>query len=304
MFTGNSIALSSLAKTLDLDVRRDAEVSYVGKIPTNLPRRLVYGSKPAHLMGLAQTPGIAAIVAPAELAERVPADLGLIVSSEPAATAIAIYEHLLAQPDFLWRSFESRIAATARIHPSAVIAERDVIIGENTFVDANAVIRERSLIGDNCYIGPQVVVGAEAFDIHPGAGPRRLLPQAGGVKLGNHVTLLAGTKVVRGTFGGFTELGDETMCDNLVHIAHDCTLGRRVTLTACAELSGRVTVGDDSYFGPNVTVSNGLTLGASSYVSLGSVVVKDVDAGQRVTGNFAVPHSAWIRFVKSLVGRN
>jgi UDP-3-O-[3-hydroxymyristoyl] glucosamine N-acyltransferase len=304
MFTGNTITLRSLAETLDLDVRRDAEISYVGKIPTNLPRRLVYGSKPAHLTGLTELSGIAGVVAPAELAEQVPAELGLVVSSQPAVTAIAIYEHLLSLPDFIWQSFETRVAASARIHPSAVVAPRDVIIGENTVIDANAVIRERSVIGDNCYVGPQSVIGAEALDFHPGGGRRRLLPQAGGVRMADHAMVLSGTMVVRGTFGGFTEIGEEAIVDNLVHVAHDCVIGRRVTVVACSELSGRTTIGDDSYIGPNATVSNGLALGASSYVSLGSVVVQDVEEGQRVTGNFAVPHRAWIRFVKSLVGRN
>ena len=35
-------------------------------------------------------------------------------------------------------------------------------------------------------------------------------------------------------------------------------------------------------------------------VTLGSVVTRTVEAGERVTGNFALPHERFIRFIKSI----
>ena len=49
MFTGNRIALSELAPVLGLDLRRDAEIAFVGKVPTRLDGRLVPCGKQIHL---------------------------------------------------------------------------------------------------------------------------------------------------------------------------------------------------------------------------------------------------------------
>ena len=95
-------------------------------------------------------------------------------------------------------------------------------------------------------------------------------------------------------------MGAETKLDCQIHLTHDCDIGDRVTLAACAEISGRVTIGDDSYLGPNVSVSNGLKSGKNAHITVGAVVVRDVDDGERVTGNFALPHRKWIAFIKSI----
>ncbi|WP_419183019.1 hypothetical protein [Pseudomonas guariconensis] len=65
-------------------------------------------------------------------------------------------------------------------------------------------------------------------------------------------------------------------------------------------LSGRVSLGNDVYIGPNATVSNGITIGDRSTVSIGSVVVFDTPSDTRTTGNFAMDHKEFMRnFVKN-----
>lgn len=86
--------------------------------------------------------------------------------------------------------------------------------------------------------------------------------------------------------------------DAQVHVAHDCQIGKRVTITACSEISGRVEIGDDAYLGPNCTISNGVRIGAKATVTIGSVVVRDVAEGARVTGNFALPHENWLKLIR------
>ena len=120
------------------------------------------------------------------------------------------------------------------------------------------------------------------------------------MQLDDGVEILSKCTVVRATFGGFTRIGRDTKLDCQVHVAHDCVVGERVRIAACAELSGRVDVGDDAFVGPNVSISNGLTIGPRAFVTLGSVVVRNVDPDQRVTGHFALPHKNWLRFIKSI----
>ena len=67
-------------------------------------------------------------------------------------------------------------------------------------------------------------------------------------------------------------------------------LGKRVLVPSGAHIAGNCIVGDDVWVGVNATVSNRISIGDGARVSLGSVVTKDVPAGQTVTGNFAIDH--------------
>jgi UDP-3-O-[3-hydroxymyristoyl] glucosamine N-acyltransferase len=302
MFTNKTTSLAVLAAGTTIQVVRDANVGNVGKIPTRLSNRLVYAGAEKYLADLEQHDGITAVVVPSAIADKVPPRFGLAVSEDPHAGAMQLFEKLIAIPGLQWEDFPSRIAESAQIHPTAVIASRNVIIGERTHIDAGTVIRERSIIGDDCYIGALSVIGAEAFEMMPSVRPKRLLKQAGGVRMANQSTVLSATMVVRATFGGFTEIREGACIDNLVHLAHDVDVGANSSIIACAEVSGRVVLGEDSYIGPNATISNGLTIGRGATLSLGSVATRDIADDVTMTGNFAVPHSQWMRFVKWVAG--
>ena len=300
MFTNRTIALSRIAPTGAMKIVRDCEVAFVGKVPTHLDNRLVPCGTTRHIRECADHPGIAGIVTTADLADEVPDALGLAISDKPVPASLRVHEALLALPDFQWKDFDSEIDETAIIEPGAIIAERNVRIGAGTLVESGAIIRERTVIGNDCRIGPGVVVCCNAFEIEAGSEPLRILRQGGGVMLEDNVEVEAKSTLVRATFGGFTTIGAESKLDCQIHLAHDCLIGRRVEIAACAEISGRVTIGDGAFIGPNCSISNGLTIGSKAVVTIGSVVTRDVEDGERVTGNFAVPHRSWLRFVKSL----
>lgn len=300
MFTGKTIALSEVAKDLAIVIVRDAQIGNVGKIPSRVANRLVYVGEEKYIAELGKHDGISAVIVPPHLAGSVPTHYGLATAENPHIAAIDIFEVMVALPNFLWEDFQTRIAASAQVHSGAIIADKNVIIGERTFIDAGTVVRERSIIGDDCYIGALSVIGAEAFEMMPGSNPKRLMKQAGGVRMESRSTVLSAAMIVRATFGGFTEIRAGACVDNLTHIAHDVDIGRNASVVACAEVSGRVVLGENSYVGPNACISNGLTIGANATITLGSVVVRDVPDDVRVTGNFAVPHRQWIRFVKTV----
>jgi len=300
MFTEKITNFAALADGKDLKIARDCEFSYVGKVPTNLPRRLVPCATRDHIDTASSIPEVAGIITTPELAECVPAHLGLALATDPVATAIALHEALCAIPDFHWQRFATVIHPSARIHPSAMIAEKDVVIGADTVIHAGAIVLPRVIIAEGCSIGPGTVVGTDAFEVNTHVSPHRIVRQAGGVRIGAFVDIQANCTIVRATFGGFTEIGAESKFDCQVHLAHDCRVGRSVRIAACAEISGRVTIGDASFIGPNSSISNGLEIGAGAHVTLGAVVVKDVAANTRVSGNFAIAHDKFITHIKTL----
>lgn len=300
MFTNRTATLGEFAGRFDLEVVRDCAFSYAAKIPSRLDGRLVACGSPQHIAEAVAEDGIVGIVTTPALAEAVPAAIGAAYCPKPLSALFAIHDDIARRPDFQWTSFPTSIHPTAVIHPSAVVASQDVVIGEGCIIAENAVICPRSIIGRFSTIGPGTVVGCDAFEVNTTVRPHRILFQAGGVRIGDHVEIQAKCTIVRSTFGGFTLIGDESKFDCQIHLAHDCAVGRRVRVAACAEISGRVTIGDDVFVGPNVSISNGISIAEGATVTIGAVVVRDVAAGTRVTGNFALLHHKWIDFIRSI----
>ena len=117
-------------------------------------------------------------------------------------------------------------------------------------------------------------------------------------------TVAFGGPVARSIYPTFTDIGDGCGFDNLVHVAHDCVLEAGCKMTACSMLSGRVDLMAGAYLGPNSTVSNGVVIGEKGIVTIGSTVTRSVDAGARVTGNFAIEHKRFMRNLSANSGQN
>lgn len=176
------------------------------------------------------------------------------------------------------------------IHPSVTIApgaqiEDGAQIGEGTLIGTNAVVGGNVVIGRNCHILSGVIVGDPGFGFERDeAGVPLRFPQLGRVVIGDGVVLGTGTVVARGALMD-TVLGDDVKTDNLVHIAHNCEVGPRTMLAACAEVSGSVRIGSDVWIGPNASLMNGIRIGNEALVGLGAVVTKDVPESAIVAGN-------------------
>lgn len=305
MFTNNIITLATLLKrakipATSVNLIRDCQLSHIAKVPTRVTRKVVPCCTSNHLEDAIETTQVVGVIVPEQLAQHVPAHLGLAVSSDPIATTNHLHRTLCEDATFHWESFESTIDSSAQIHPTAYVSPKDVVIGCNSVIHAGAIILPRTVIGDHSSIGCGTVVGTEAFEVDNTVSPQKILSQAGGVSIGDHVDIQAKCTIVRATFGGFTVIGNESKFDCQIHLAHDCRIGERVRIAACAGISGRVTIGNDTFIGPNCSISNGVFIGEKSHITIGAVVVKDVGDAKRVSGNFAVAHQKFISHIKAI----
>ncbi|TLM74283.1 MAG: hypothetical protein FDZ70_07310 [Actinobacteria bacterium] len=172
-------------------------------------------------------------------------------------------------------------------------------IGAGTSLGPNCVVIDGCVIGSACTIGASVTIGAEGFGYERDeSGYPVKFPHVGSVRIGDRVDIGAGTVLDRGALGD-TVVGDGTKIDNLCHIAHNVSIGVDTMIVAHAMIGGSARIGDRAWIGPGALVRNGLTVGDDAFVSMGSVVTRDVEAGQHVTGNFAIPHA---RFIDHLRG--
>lgn len=199
-------------------------------------------------------------------------------------------------------------AAPARrgIHPSAVIEpgallgtdcyvgpgaviESGVSVGDRCQIHAHVTLLERTVVGDDVTIGPGTCIGYAGFGYEREAdGTPLLIPHLGGVRIGDRVEIGSNTSIDRGTIED-TVIEDDAKIDNLVHVAHNCRVGRGSFVIATAILCGGVHVGEGAWVAPNASVLEHVTIGEGAQVGLSATVLRDVEPGALVVGSPAKP---------------
>jgi len=94
---------------------------------------------------------------------------------------------------------------------------------------------------------------------------------------------------------GKTVIKQGTKIDNMVHVAHNVTIGAHCLLAAQVGIAGSCTLGDYVVLGGQVGVGDHVSIGDRVMVSGGTAVIKDTEPGQVLGGYYAMPHRDWLR---------
>jgi UDP-3-O-[3-hydroxymyristoyl] glucosamine N-acyltransferase len=184
------------------------------------------------------------------------------------------------------------------IHPSAVVG-KDVSVGVGTRVGPGAVLEDGVIVGCDCNLmarvvvhagttlGNRVVVQAGAVLGSTGFGYARnsdtgeylIFPQQGKLVVEDDVEIGANTTIDRGALGE-TRIGRGTKIDNLVHIGHNCMIGKNVVIAAQTGISGSSTVEDGAILGGQVGIGEHATVGAGVILGGGAGVL----SGKKMRG--------------------
>lgn len=294
--------LSETAAIAGIEVVRDGAFESVGNVNHATPRRLVFLESEAWLPAVLAEKDVACVITTRALAgsfEPRP-DLGVAVADEPRRSFFQLHNHLARNTAFYWTDFQTVIDGTAEIHPRAFIAPRNVRIGAGVVVEPDVTILERVEIGEGSIVRAGSRLGTQGFEFKRLGDELLPVAHAGGVRLGRDVEVQANCTIDRSVFGGFTELGDGTKLDNMVHIAHNVRTGKRCLFAAKAMVAGSVTFGDDVWIGPAAAISSSITIGDRASITIGAVVTRDVAPGARVSGNFAIEHEKLVAFLRTI----
>lgn len=189
----------------------------------------------------------------------------------------------------------NNIHTSVKIHTKAFVADHNVTIGVGTVIEPNVNILPDVIIGSNCIIRAGAVLGSEGFEHKRTKKGILSVLHNGNVFIGNDVEIGANNTVDKGFSFRHTIIGDFTKTDNLVHIAHGVHIGNGCFIAASAMLAGSVTLKDDVWIGPGASIASQVIIGTKAQVTIGAVVVKDVEDGQTVSGNFAIPHRKFLK---------
>lgn len=283
-----------------IEVVRDREFESLGFITVPTPTQLAYIEDAKYLAELASKPNIACVITTRKLSPSVPSTMGLAVSKMPKRAFYEIHNYLAENTDFYWKPFKNKIASSAHIDSTACIAPGNVWIGERCKIEPHVSIMPNSILGDDVIIGAGAVIGNDGFEFKRIGNEILHAIHAGGVLIGNRVEIKENSCISKSLFGGFTEIGEDTKLDNLVHISHNVVIGERCLIIALAMVGGSVTIGNDVWIGPSTSISPRVVIGDGASITIGSVVTQDVAPGQRVTGNFAIDHEKFLTFLRGI----
>jgi UDP-3-O-[3-hydroxymyristoyl] glucosamine N-acyltransferase len=183
----------------------------------------------------------------------------------------------------------SRIGVATSIGAGCVVGKR-VSLGERCVLHAGVVIYDNVDIGRNAIVHSGAVIGADGFGFVMEGGRWQKFPQVGRVEIGESVEIGANCCVDRAALG-VTSIGEGTKLDNMVHVAHNCRIGRHVVVAAQTGFSGGVVVEDYAVIGGQVGIGDKARIESRAVLGSGCGVLtsKIVRSGEVVWGTPARP---------------
>jgi len=229
-------------------------------------------------------------------------DRGVCIVDAPRIVYFRLHNVLSAQELYARKKEKTVVGANCMIHPTAIIADSNVVIGDNVIIEEYAVIRENVTIGDNTIIRAGVKLGFPDFEFKKEDGKLFGVEHCGGVVIGKEVEILPNTCINKALYPwDDTVVGDYCKIDMLVQISHAVKIGAGSMIVGLSGIGGRTEIGKNCWVGYGCTVRNGIHVGDNSRINMGAVVSRDVEDGQAVTGNFAIDHEVFMKNLKKSI---
>jgi len=163
----------------------------------------------------------------------------------------------------------ARLGKNVSVGPYTII-EKNVIIGNGTWIDAHAHIKPFTKIGKDCKIFHGAVVGEIPQDIKFEGEKSELI-------VGDSTTIREFCTLNRGTKDkGRSEVGSNCLLMAYVHVAHDCVIRDHSILANGVQLGGHVEIGKHVTIGGMTPVHQFCKIGDYSFIGGGLRIVQDV----------------------------
>lgn len=187
----------------------------------------------------------------------------------------------------------ARLAAGVRVHAGVTVGAH-CRVGEDTALMPRVVLYPRTEVGARCVVHAGAVLGSDGFGFHLDGGAWRKTPQVGRVVVEDDVEIGANVAIDCARFGA-TRIRAGAKLDNLIHIAHNCEIGRGSLVLAQVGIAGSTVVEDGAIIAGQVGIAGHLRIGAGARIAGHSGVTKSVPAGEEWFGYPAGPSKQKMR---------
>ena len=176
----------------------------------------------------------------------------------------------------------AEIGAGAKICACAYVGQY-VKIGEDATLFPNVSIMHRCVIGRRTIIHAGTTIGSDGFGYNASFRGLIKVPQNGIVRIDADVEIGANCTIDRARFG-MTWIKKGVKIDNLVHIAHNVTVGESSALIGQCGIAGSAEIGRGVVVAAQAGVNGHITLGDGSKVAGASAVQKSLAPGATAFG--------------------
>ena len=230
------------------------------------------------------------------LAAALATGAGLILArsgtDEQSDRVLVVQDPRLAFAQVYAKWFDRR--GRAGVHQTAQV-DQGAVVGLGSEIGPLVYIGNKVRLGADCVIGPRVVIlpgttlgdrvkvqagavlGSDGFGYVRGPEGYLGFPQIGTLFIEDDVEIGANTTIDRGALGE-TRIGRGTKIDNLVHIGHNCKIGKDVIMASQVGIAGSTEVcdgamlGGQAGLGEHVVIGKGVILGGQGGVLPGKTL--------------------------------
>ncbi|MFQ5449381.1 MAG: UDP-3-O-(3-hydroxymyristoyl)glucosamine N-acyltransferase [Nitrospinaceae bacterium] len=182
------------------------------------------------------------------------------------------------------------------LYPGTAVGDR-CCIGKHTILHPNVTLYPDTVLGNHVILHAGVVIGADGFGYTlDEKGEHYKVPQIGKVILEDHVEVGANTCIDRATLGA-TLIKKGTKIDNLVQVAHNCTVGEHTILVAQVGMAGSCTLGHHVVLAGQVGLGDHVTIGDRAVLVARTGTFRDIESNAVYGGMPGVPVNTWKKYV-------
>ena len=190
---------------------------------------------------------------------------------------------------------DSVVGSDCTIMAGAFIGD-NVKIGNNTIIYPNVTVYRDCTIGNDCIIHAGTVIGSDGFGFaNTKDGKYIKIYQNGNVTIGNDVEIGANCAIDRAVFNS-TIIEDGVRIDNLVHIAHNCKIGRGSILVGQVGLAGSTILNAYVVMGGQSAAAGHLEIAPFTTIAARGGVTKSITEPKKSWAGFPLfEHREWLK---------
>lgn len=192
-----------------------------------------------------------------------------------------------------------RIGDDVVVYPGVMIDD-NCVLGNHVVLHSNVTLYSDSVLGDHVILHSGVVIGADGFSYTVDEKGRHVkINQIGNVVIKDNVEVGANSCIDRAAMGT-TLIKEGTKIDNLVQVAHNCTIGEYCILVAQVGIAGSCKLGHHVVIAGQAGISDHVTIGDHVTLAAKSAALRDIGSNSFHGGIPAIPLNIWKRSITVL----
>jgi UDP-3-O-[3-hydroxymyristoyl] glucosamine N-acyltransferase len=305
------MTLQEISEFIGINNQEEKEITGLNTLLDSNENQLTFLENKKYINDLKNTKAAAVLVTP-ENATEVPAGTIALICDEPYLNLAKISK--LFAPNVVEMDGEKPlIGGGTKVMPNVYIGKDSVVgsdctimagafigdnvkIGNNTIIYPNVTIYRDCKVGNDCIIHAGTVIGSDGFGFaNTKDGKYIKIYQNGNVIIGNDVEIGANSAIDRAVFNS-TIIEDGVRIDNLVHIGHNCKIGRGSILVGQVGLSGSTTLNPYVIMGGQSGTAGHLEIAPFTTIAARGGVTKSITEPKKSWAGFPLfEHKQWLK---------